>query len=213
MPRFQLKKLVRDNIWRWHEESGHTVKGKVLEGKELRDALCEKLHEEADEVNGALSKEDLAEEIADVRQILDDLCMAEGIDEQAVKIVQEKKRERKGGFLEGRYIDEIHMPDESDKWVEYCRNSPDKYPEVRESGKVDPDLPRLEKGAYRHSKSGQLYEVVGVTFNTETYEPLVVYRPLYDHGKYELFARPYDMFIEVVELDGVMKSRFEKVNN
>jgi len=36
MPTFRFEKLVRDNIWRWHEESGHTVKGRRLTGAELR---------------------------------------------------------------------------------------------------------------------------------------------------------------------------------
>lgn len=213
MPTFKFGKLVRNNIWKWHEESGHTVSGKVLSGKELRDALCEKLHEEADEVNGALSREELVEEIADVRQILDDLCTEEGISEQEVKDAQVKKEARKGGFRDGKYIDTVLMPDEDDEWVAYCRKDSSKYPEIGENGVVNPDLPELMKGKYKHTKSGQLYEVIGVTFNTETYEPLVIYRPLYDHGKYELFARPHSVFIESVELNGEMKPRFEKVND
>lgn len=212
MPTFRYDKLVRDNIWRWHEEAGHTVSGKTLAGKALRDALCEKLHEEADEVNGALSKDELTEEIADVRQILDDLCAEEGITEEAVLDAQARKRAKKGGFLEGRYIATVSMFDEDDEWAVYCRKDPAKYPELRESGKVDPDLPQLEKGTYRHTKSGQLYEVAGVTFNTETYEPLVVYRPLYEHDKYELFARPYDVFIGKIEINGALLPRFEKLD-
>lgn len=212
MPTFKYAKLVRDNIWRWHEENGHTVTGSKLSGAELRAALCEKLHEEADEVNGALSKEELAEEIADVRQILDDLQAEEGITEHDVKLAQDKKHARKGGFREGHYIDTVLIPDEKDEWAEYCRKDPGKYPEIKASGHVDPDLPTLEMGTYRHTKSGQLYEVISVTFNTETYEPLVIYKPLYEHGKYELFARPYAVFVEEAELNGIMKPRFEKVD-
>lgn len=68
----------------------------------------------------------------------------------------------------------------------------------------------IEKGTYRHNKSGKLYEVVGVAKQTETEEQLVVYRPLYA-SKFELFARPYDMFHEVVQLDGKPVPRFEKI--
>ena len=74
-----------------------------------------------------------------------------------------------------------------------------------------PDFPTLEKGIYRHNKKGQLYEVVGVALQTETSEPLVLYRPLYE-SKYEIFARPYDMFTEIVELHGEMKPRFQKID-
>lgn len=72
------------------------------------------------------------------------------------------------------------------------------------------ELTAIEKGTYRHSKKGNLYEVLGVALQTETDEPLVVYRPLYD-SSYELFARPYIMFVEQVELGGELKPRFEKV--
>lgn len=73
------------------------------------------------------------------------------------------------------------------------------------------EFPRIEKGTYRHSKKGHLYEVFGIALQTETNEPLVIYRPLYEN-EYELFARPYAMFIEKVELDGEIKPRFEKVD-
>lgn len=71
-------------------------------------------------------------------------------------------------------------------------------------------FPTIEKGTYRHSKKGHLYEVLGVALQTETEEPLVIYRPLYEN-EYELFARPYSMFTENVTIDGEVKARFEKV--
>lgn len=73
------------------------------------------------------------------------------------------------------------------------------------------DFPTIEPGIYRHNKTGNLYEVLGVAFQTETEEPLVIYRPLYKTD-YELFARPYTMFVEEVELNGETKPRFEKVD-
>ena len=133
MPTFRYAKLVRDNIPEWHRANGHTVKGRQLTGDELRNALCWKLHEEADEVSGALSREELIEEIGDVQQILDDLCLAEGITKEALRGVIAEKAARKGGFLAGEYIDTVTIPDETDKWAQYCRQSPDKYPEVEET--------------------------------------------------------------------------------
>ena len=132
MPTFKYAKLVRDNIWRWHEEEGHTVQGEQLTGKKLRAALCEKLHEEADEVSAADSKKELIEEIADVQQILDDLCAEENISKDELAVVQQKKATHKGGFREGRYIRTVMIPDENDKWAQYCLRAPDKYPQVKD---------------------------------------------------------------------------------
>ena len=68
----------------------------------------------------------------------------------------------------------------------------------------------ITNGIYRHNKTGKLYEVLGVAHQTEGGEPLVIYRPLYE-SEFELFARPYDMFIEVVAIDGGLMPRFVKV--
>ena len=69
----------------------------------------------------------------------------------------------------------------------------------------------VQKGTYRHYKTGQFYEVVGVALHTETEQQLVIYRPLYENCQYELFARPADMFIEIVEVGGAKVPRFELV--
>lgn len=210
MPTFKHAKLVRDNIWGWHEKRGHIVVGhKLGGGKKLRDALCEKLHEEADEVRGALTRDELIEEIADIQQILDDLCTVEGVTKDQIEIARAKKQERKGGFLKGDYIETVSIPDENDKWAQYCRRDPNKYPELDAEGRANPEMPTLETGKYTHSKSGKPYEVLGVAMQTETNEPYVIYRPLYE-TKYELFARPYEMFVEEVELDGKTVPRFRK---
>ncbi len=79
MPTFRYAKLVRDHIADWHVESGHSPKVAYLEGDKLVRALCEKLHEEADEVDGALDRQNLIEELADIQQIINDLCAVESI--------------------------------------------------------------------------------------------------------------------------------------
>jgi len=130
MPTFKYAKLVRDNIADWHTHVGHTPKVTHLEGKQLIRALCKKLHEEADEVDGALDRKEMIEEIADVQQILDDLCAVENIKKSEIESVRAKKAEQKGGFQKGVYIDTVYMPNEADKWAKYCRKNPTKYPEV-----------------------------------------------------------------------------------
>ena len=66
-------------------------------------------------------------------------------------------------------------------------------------------LPTLPLGHYLHFKGGE-YEVIGVVRHSETLEPMVLYRPLYnDTG---LWVRPFDMFVGTVEVHGVTQARF-----
>ena len=71
-----------------------------------------------------------------------------------------------------------------------------------------PDLPPIERGRYRHYK-GLDYEVLGVVRHSETLEPLVLYRPLYNNSGD--WVRPYAMFLETVLVDGVRRPRFERL--
>lgn len=68
-----------------------------------------------------------------------------------------------------------------------------------------PALPTPKLGRYRHYRGGD-YEVIGVARHSETLEPLVLYRPLYNQTG--LWVRPHDMFFEQVEVDGQMRPRF-----
>ena len=63
-------------------------------------------------------------------------------------------------------------------------------------------------GRYRHFK-GNEYEVIGIAGNSETEEPMVVYRALYGEGR--LWVRPASMWNETVERDGRVYKRFERV--
>ncbi|PPU27965.1 DUF1653 domain-containing protein [Xanthomonas arboricola] len=69
-------------------------------------------------------------------------------------------------------------------------------------------LPSIALGHYRHFKGGR-YEVLGVVRCSETLAPLVLYRPL--DSDVGLWVRPYAMFIEQVEVDGVARPRFARV--
>ncbi|UXA54678.1 DUF1653 domain-containing protein [Xanthomonas prunicola] len=70
-----------------------------------------------------------------------------------------------------------------------------------------PPLPVIALGHYRHFKGGR-YEVLGVVRSSETLEPLVLYRPL--DSDIGLWVRPYAMFVEHVDADGVSRPRFER---
>ena len=68
-----------------------------------------------------------------------------------------------------------------------------------------PPLPEIRLGRYRHYKGGE-YEVISLARNSETLEPMVVYRPLYNQTG--LWVRPYAMFTEHIEFYGRLQPRF-----
>ena len=213
MPTFQFNKLVRDKLPAIYKKLNEKIVYRSLRGKELQIALRQKLIEEAAEIplEGG-DRTSIINEISDVEQVLDDLKSELAIANEEIDQAKQKKYGVKGGFADGIFVEQIELF-EGDEWIKYYRAEPAKYPEIKITARVDPDLPKLKKGMYRHTKSGQLYDVVTVTFHTETLEPLVIYRPLYKHHKYEVFARPYDMFVEKIIISGEQKQRFEKVDN
>jgi hypothetical protein len=71
-----------------------------------------------------------------------------------------------------------------------------------------PPLPTIPLGRYRHYK-GKDYEVVAMVRHSETLEPLVLYRPLYNDSG--LWVRPHAMFLQQVEVDGVRQPRFVRI--
>ena len=75
----------------------------------------------------------------------------------------------------------------------------------------DENLPPLiitPPGRYRHYKGG-LYEVVDTVRHSETCEPMTLYRALY--GENGLWVRPAAMFLETVNIDGVVQPRFARI--
>lgn len=69
-------------------------------------------------------------------------------------------------------------------------------------------IPEITLGKYRHFK-GNEYEVVGFATHSETGEKLVIYKSLLDSD--EVWARPIEMFGEMVFRDGKQVPRFEKL--
>ena len=130
MPTFRYSKLVRDRIPGWHLKAGHKLNGRKLSVDELKTALINKLHEESDEISSATEHDELIEEIGDVQQIVNDLLIVHDISNDEIQKSIEKKLNKKGGFLEGQYIESVTISNEDDEWAKYCRRSPEKYPEI-----------------------------------------------------------------------------------
>ena len=70
-------------------------------------------------------------------------------------------------------------------------------------------MEEIKLGRYRHFK-GHEYEVIGIAKHSETLEPMVIYKALYDNGS--LWVRPASMWNETVERDGKVFKRFTYIN-
>lgn len=74
-----------------------------------------------------------------------------------------------------------------------------------------------EKGYYYHFKhtddsiNNFAYRVFGVSYHSESQEPLVIYKALYGDNK--MWARPLDMFMDEVEKDNYNGPRFKKIED
>jgi hypothetical protein len=212
MVRFYLQKLVRDKVvpnCLDDPEVVHT-EYRELDSQEFRRELVCKVHEEADEIPlGDKQRDEALKELADLQEVVDALRQAFGFSDEQVKEEMARKKQKKGGFDNRHYIEYNDLVDDS-KWVEIFRAQPEKYREETVDSEEQSHRTRISKGIYRHSKSGKLYEVIGLALETEVEELLVIYRPLYEN-EYELFARPASMFTETIVLDGKSVPRFQKI--
>src|SRR5579883_2407794 len=104
MPKFRFAKLVRDNIVDNQIANGARPTYHQLDAAEHKRLLVEKIVEEAREIAAAPADE-LASEIADVQQALDDLREMYGLPPEHVTAAQAAKRQKNGAFKRGIYID------------------------------------------------------------------------------------------------------------
>jgi predicted house-cleaning noncanonical NTP pyrophosphatase (MazG superfamily) len=129
MPTFMFNKLIRDKLKQEYVKLDHKATYKTLTDAELFDALKQKAIEEVNEIPADGSKQDIAEELADVLQVLEDIAKRAGISWPEITQAKEKKFEKKGGFSEGLFVEKVEL-NADDEWVAYYRKSPEKYKEM-----------------------------------------------------------------------------------
>ena len=95
--RTEHNKLVRDKIPEIIRNSGNQCETTTLDNAEYIKALRQKLVEEAREAEEA-ALDDLAQELADVMEVMDALMAATGIEPEKVREIQKEKRSQRGGF-------------------------------------------------------------------------------------------------------------------
>ncbi len=62
---------------------------------------------------------------------------------------------------------------------------------------------------YKHSKKGGLYKIIVIAKHSETLEDMVIYEAQYENPLAKIWARPLNMFLDEVEIDGNKVKRFE----
>ena len=95
--KIQHNKLVRDKIPDIIRNSGNQCEISTLNDAEYLEALRQKLVEEANEA-ATTSPDKLAEELADVMEVMDAILAARGMEKEKVLEIQKQKRSLRGGF-------------------------------------------------------------------------------------------------------------------
>lgn len=106
-------KLVRDKIPELMEKEGLRPVYRVMSGDSLRIALEHKVIEEKCEGANACSVEETTSEIADLIEVAYALARVEGVSEDALNEIRRIKREEKGGFEKGIFLERVFESGES----------------------------------------------------------------------------------------------------
>lgn len=126
MPKFKFAKLVRDKIVEHQLAAGAKPSFRRLGAQEHKKELVNKIAEEAHEIVQA-KPEEVAAEIADVQQAVDDLKVLYGVTTTDVIKAQDAKNAKNGAFKKGLFIDYVEVA-EDDPWAAYYRKNADRYP-------------------------------------------------------------------------------------
>jgi len=93
-------KLVRDRIPEIIRRSGAEPMVRTADAREYRGLLLNKLVEEATECRDSATPEDLAEELADVLEVISALAGSHGLDRERLEELRAAKAAERGGFTE-----------------------------------------------------------------------------------------------------------------
>ena len=95
----EYPKLIRDGIPEIIEkDTGQKPETRILDDEEFKGYLLKKMAEEAAELQDAKDKEHLAEEMADILELIDEILAVNGLNLGEIRKVQKEKAEKRGGF-------------------------------------------------------------------------------------------------------------------
>lgn len=127
--RFRVEKLIRDKLPAIMRGQGLAVFDHRLDDAAFIEALKTKLVEEAAEARDAKTRDELAEELADLSEVVLALTAATGITPTEIEEKRLAKRAERGGFDERVYNAAVEGPADLPA-VAYYLARPSQYPEV-----------------------------------------------------------------------------------
>jgi predicted house-cleaning noncanonical NTP pyrophosphatase (MazG superfamily) len=127
--RFRVGKLIRDGMLEAMHRQGLRTFERVMDEHEFRTRILDKLVEEAVEVQGARTREELIEELADVHEVLLAVAASHGLSRDEIEARRLEKRSQCGGF-EARIYNEAVETTEHDAAASYYLARPNKYPRM-----------------------------------------------------------------------------------
>lgn len=101
-------KLVRDNIPDIIRANGETPVTRILDGKEYKKALEEKLYEEYEEVISSEGSE-RCEELADLIEVIRSLAKLENKTLEDIAALADEKKAKRGGFDEKIFLEKVEQ--------------------------------------------------------------------------------------------------------
>ena len=130
--RFKVDKLIRDRLPEIMRQKGITVHERSMEKDEFIQRLKNKLLEEAEETKNTDNHDDLAEELADLLEVIQSLAHATGLNMQHLEKKRLEKRDLKGGF-DGRIYNHAIDMEENNHAIDYYLKKSHQYPEINAS--------------------------------------------------------------------------------
>lgn len=105
--RREYRKLVRDRIPEIIIASGGKPHCREIGGQELLDAAKAKMREEAEELVEAQTPAEVAEEMADILELVETIAQRYELTLPQINEIKEKKRAERGGFAKGLFLEYV----------------------------------------------------------------------------------------------------------
>lgn len=117
--KFKANKLVRDKIPTILKNDGIDCECRIMDQEEFFDSLKEKIVEEAKEVLTSKNREELIEELADLIEVIEKICVEARISKPDIDNTRIKKYKEKGIFDNRIFIQNFLLPENHNKIKHY----------------------------------------------------------------------------------------------